>query len=165
MNSLVAEVKLSSYGKRRTAEAMYHKGCNFVAASVLLSQKGGYQYVVLHLLCQGVEIVLKSLLLFKDFDKYQRIIKKKIGHDLEKVAKAVIKEFRPKGIDDNLRKEIRKLNNMYSSHVLRYGDVVDLVIDPDTIECNLLLKKIVAVMKVTHKNLGLIKANKPNQGN
>ena len=150
------------YSKRKIAEAMYHKGRNFLAASVLLSKKGGYQYVVLHLLCQGIEIVLKSLLLFKDFDKYQRKIEKEIRHDLEKAMNEVVKEFRPKGINNNVKIQLCKLNEMYKTHVLRYGDIVDLLLDPNTIECNLVLRKILAVLKVTEKHLRLDKTMKLN---
>jgi hypothetical protein len=57
---------LSRDGKQEIAAAMYVKGKNFLGAAMLLRQKGGYEYVVLHLMCQGIEITLKAFLLFKD---------------------------------------------------------------------------------------------------
>ena len=55
--------RLTIHGKRLVAESMYAKGKGFLGAALLLRREGGYGYVVLQLLCQGVEITLKALLL------------------------------------------------------------------------------------------------------
>ena len=47
---------LAPEGKRMVAETMYAKGQAFVIAAALLRRNGGYEYAVLHLLCQGVEV-------------------------------------------------------------------------------------------------------------
>ena len=78
--------RLTIHGKRMVAESMYAKGKSFLAAAVLLRQCGGYEYVVLHLICQGVEITLKALLLFKNYGHYRGQLKKPLSHDLTKLV-------------------------------------------------------------------------------
>ena len=68
--SALGTATLTVHGKRMVAESMYVKGKVFLGAAVLLRQKGGYEFVVLHLLCQGIEVVLKGLLLAIDYDKF-----------------------------------------------------------------------------------------------
>src|ERR1041384_7014685 len=157
------------------AEALFFRGCNFVAAAVLLRQKGGYDYVVLHLLCQGVEIILKSLLLLQDYDQYRKVIKDKMGHDLEKLIKEVSSEygstnFLGKSVTEkkkmnrvyknhlirfrgNIVTEIKELNGLYKAHLLRYGGNIDILIDPKTIKSNLTLKKITQVVRVVRRGI------------
>ncbi len=67
--------RLTIHGKRMVAELMYAKGKSFIGAVLLLRQRQGYEYVVLHLFCQGIEITLKGLLLIKDYDKYKGKLK------------------------------------------------------------------------------------------
>jgi hypothetical protein len=62
--------KLAPAGKRFVAESMYQKGKSFLGAALELHTKPGHEYVTLHLLCQGIENLLKGLLLLKAFDKY-----------------------------------------------------------------------------------------------
>ena len=64
-----AALRPTPYAKRLMADGHYRRGQHFIAAAILLRQHGGHEYVVLHLLCQGVEIVLKAILLLRDFDK------------------------------------------------------------------------------------------------
>jgi hypothetical protein len=71
----------SWHGRRLIAASMYQKGKHFVLAALLLRQKGGYEYVVLHLLCQGIEITLKALLLSADYDTHRPKLRS-YGHDL-----------------------------------------------------------------------------------
>jgi hypothetical protein len=62
---------LSNAGKQEIAKSMFHKGCAFLGAYVLLRQNDKSEpteYVALQNLCQSVEVILKSLLLFKDYD-------------------------------------------------------------------------------------------------
>jgi len=71
---------------------MYVKGKNFLGAAILLRQKGGYEYVVLHLMCQGVEVTLKALLLLKNYKRYEPKLKK-YGHRLMPLVADVLAEF------------------------------------------------------------------------
>ena len=83
---------LTLHGGRYIAHALYSKGRSFMGASVLLKDHGGDEYVALHLLCQGIEIVLKALLLELDYKKYDKL-QRKYGHDLQKVISAAIDAF------------------------------------------------------------------------
>jgi hypothetical protein len=85
------EVKLkpTEFTNRQIALAMYGKGKSFIKAGVLLDQRDGEGYVVLYLLCQGIEIVLKAILLMKDYDThYPKMTRRGYGHNLEKLADA-----------------------------------------------------------------------------
>jgi hypothetical protein len=70
----------------------YQKGRYFIGAALLLRKHGGDEYVVLHLLCQGVEIVLKALLLLHDFDKYRTLLK---GYGHAAVASRATAQMKP----------------------------------------------------------------------
>jgi hypothetical protein len=83
---------MTQAGERETARQYYKKGCHFVAAAILLDQKDGDFYVVLHLLCQGLEIITKALLLLKDFDKYQPLVEK-YRHRLYPLVSDALAEF------------------------------------------------------------------------
>jgi hypothetical protein len=73
-----ALLSLAPYAKLVDADSMYLKGKAFIGAAVLLQRhqrelqasSDDTEYVFLHLLCQGIELVLKGLLLRKDYDKY-----------------------------------------------------------------------------------------------
>ncbi len=138
---------LTLYGKRRIAQAMYVKGKHFLGAALLLQRQGGYEAVVLHLLCQSVELVLKAALLFSDYDKYRRQLKP-LGHNLEKLATVTTAAFGTHVPFAGLVGELKQLNGLYATHSLRYGTAYDLLVDPATIPYGRVLKKIVAVIRL-----------------
>lgn len=59
------------YAERLMGMLQFRKGAHFIGAALLLRQHGGEEYVVLHNLCQGLELIIKGLLLVKDFDSYR----------------------------------------------------------------------------------------------
>jgi len=132
--------KLSLYSKKKIAHAWFHRGTNFLLAAKLLEEKGGYHYVVLHLICQGLEIIIKSLLLMQNYDKYKPKLKG-MGHDLiksvEELNEFVVKTMK---IDDDTIRELEKLNGFYRQHYLRYGNLLDIFKDPKTIPSDLVMK-------------------------
>jgi hypothetical protein len=138
----------TSYTKQKIAESMYRKGKSFVLAGLLLRREAGYEYVVLHLLCQGIEIILKSLLLHKDYDKYLPIIKKSIGHDIIKASNAVIAAYHRRRLSLEIHAELDQLNNLYKQHRLRYASGYDILVDPHTISSAKVIRKIVRVVKL-----------------
>jgi hypothetical protein len=143
---------LSLYGKRQLALAMYDRGRHFLGASILLRRHGGPSYVVVHLFCQGAEIILKSLLLLRDYDSYKPKLKK-VGHNLEVIMEAVADEFGMRPARQGLRDEVRKLNSFYKDHYTRYASPLDLLIDPSTIEYGQALHRLGAVLRLMHKRL------------
>lgn len=143
----------TTHGKRLMALAFYHRGKSFIGAAVLLErQTGSDKYVVLHLLCQGVEIILKALLLLLDYDKYIKQ-QHRHGHDLKNVVSVAIKAFGLHPMRPALAQEIQALNNYYSNHLLRYDGLHDIFIDPATIESGRMLRRIAAVIRLAEREI------------
>src|SRR5262245_7718972 len=130
---------LSLAGKKLVAESMYAKGRSFLGAAILLRREQGDEYVVLTLICQGVEIILKALLPHRDYNKFQPKLNK-LGHNLEKIAAAVITEFSVRPLNTAVGGELKTLNSLYSQHYLRYGTGYDILVDPATIPSGLVLR-------------------------
>lgn len=158
ITSTSGNLQLSAHGKRLVAESMYTKGKSFLGAAILLRQKGGYEYVVLHLLCQGIEIVLKGLLLAVDYDTYNPQLKKPLGHDLLKITDAVTKAAGLPALRPRIRTEMESLNQLYSRHLLRYGSGYDILVDPSTIPSRLVLRRMVALLRLVERK-GLIRVD------
>jgi hypothetical protein len=144
---------LTLEAKRQIAERMYLKGKQFLAAAVLLDKQGGFGFVVLHLVCQGIEIMLKAILLFRDPYEYEPRLKK-IGHDLEKLARTVVKECGVRRLSQDLEAELKALNTLYSRHLLRYGSILDVIMDPAAVQSRLVMRKTWAVVRLTDRYIG-----------
>jgi hypothetical protein len=119
--------RLTNHGKKAVAQAMFHKGKNFLAASVLLERKNGFHDVVLHLLGQGLEIIQKALLLARDFNHYSAKLLKPLGHDLIRGYEAVRSAFKFRAPRKRLKEQLDALNIYYRQHLLRYGGVHDVL--------------------------------------
>jgi len=142
--------KLTTHGKRMVTESMYAKGNAFLGAAILLRQMGGYEYVVLHLICQGIEITLKGLLLAIDYDRFRPELKR-LSHNLLAVAEAVISVVGLAPMRPHLKSELEGLNRLYSQHLLRYGSVHDILVDPKTIPSKIVLRRMVAVLRLVKR--------------
>ncbi len=142
----------TSYTKLERTKNMYKRGCSFALAAHHLKKEGGDKFVVLHLICQSIELILKSFLLYKDYDKYISKMKK-INHDLEKAVKKVITEF---GVGNKMSPstadELKSLNFYYMNHILRYGIKYDLLIDPETIPIDNVLKKLNSTIRLANRS-------------
>lgn len=141
---------LTIHGKRMVAESMYVKGKSFIGAALLLRRRQGYEYVVLHLLGQGIEITLKGLLLIKNYDKYKGKLKK-FGHNIENLVEVARKEFIVHSMRPALEAELKQLSSLYSSQRLRYGTFYDVLVNPETIQSRLTLRKITAVVRLADR--------------
>ncbi|PIT03047.1 hypothetical protein TSA1_21530 [Bradyrhizobium nitroreducens] len=143
---------LTDHGRKLIASALYSKGRSFVGASILLRKNGGDEYVVLHLLCQGLEIILKALLLFLDYKKYDKL-QRKLGHDLNKVICAAIEGYHLHPLRPALDAEVKALSNLYSKHFLRYAGLQDIFIAPNSIEGERTLRRLAAVLRLANRAL------------
>jgi hypothetical protein len=149
---------LTNSGKKLMAARGYEKGKAFIGASLLLSRKGSaenFEYVSLHLLCQGVEIILKSLLLFQDFNKYYPMLqdKRKLkNHDLCKIAEEACRaykiRFRPA-----VKTELKELSVRFASGDLRYPGLYDIFIAPSTIPHRNIFRWIAAIVRIANREL------------
>jgi hypothetical protein len=132
---------------------MYLKGKNFLGAALLLRRNGGYEYVVLHLICQGLEVVLKGLLLLKDFKKYEPKLKEKYGHNLVRLADDVLHTFQLRPLRPALRTELQALSSLYAKQLLRYGTVYDIFVNANTVASSLVLRRFEAGVRLAEREL------------
>ena len=144
---------LSTHGRRVVAESMYEKGKSFIGAALLLRQRRGYEYVVLHLLCQGIEITLKGLLLMKNYDNHAGKLRHHYGHKIMVLAEAATSEFDVRPMRPALTAELEMLSTLYSRHRLRYGTVYDVLVNPATISSTLALRKMRAVIRLADRHV------------
>ena len=136
-------------------KAMYLRGKQFFLAAYLLYEKIGKEYAFLHLLCQGLEITLKSALLYKDYDKNKIQLSKPLGHNLDKILKLYLLEYGIKRIDKRISSEIIELNSFYKTHRMRYASTVDILIDPKTIKTTWSIKLIARLVKSFDKEFDI----------
>jgi hypothetical protein len=95
---------------------MYAKGKSFLGAAILLRDQKGYEFVVLHLVCQGIEVLLKGLLLVVDYDKFKPELKK-LGHNLLRIVDAASQVADLRSLRSPVRIELEGLNRLYSRHL------------------------------------------------
>ena len=143
------------HAKRRISEAMYLRGKGFVGAALLLQKQGGYEFVSLHLLCQGIEIVLKALLLLHDYDRYKPRMgrRKGFGHDLVHLEHEVRAIFGIGSGSNALSDELNGLNGFFAKHQLRYASLIDILVDPRFIPVGSVIRQLHFVMKWTDRRL------------
>ncbi len=70
---------------------MYAKGKAFLGAAIPLRQQLEYEFVVLYLMCQGIEILLKGVLLVLDYNEYKPKLKTELGHNLVRIVQVASK--------------------------------------------------------------------------
>jgi len=152
-------MQLSQHAKTMIAQAMLVRGSNFLAAAILLKKHGGYQYVVLHLLCQGLEIIQKALLLSYDYGRFIKKLRDRseLGHDLLKGANAIVACYRLRPMKPELENELKMLNGYYADHLLRYASAVDILIDARSIPYDHVLRRAASLVR-----LGRRKTPSPN---
>lgn len=152
------QVSATPHAKRKMGAQFYGKGTDFIRAAILLRGLGRDEYVVLQLLCQGIELVMKGLLLVKDYDKYQPKLggprtKGSYGHDLLPLAEDALAEFNLKQLQPAVLQELRALNGWYSGHLFRYGLLQAILINPTTIQSHLVLHRIFVAMRPADRHL------------
>jgi hypothetical protein len=143
---------ITPFGQRLAAERWYAKGANFTGAALLLRREGGYEPVVLHLMCQGIEIVLKACLLLSSYDIHHPKLRT-YGHDLESLASAATQEFGLGPMKPALADQLHALNSLYRGHVLRYASFSDVVVDFGKTPSDLVLRRMAAVLRLAQRKL------------
>lgn len=143
---------LTLFGRRKSAEAMDAKGVAFLGAALLLERKGGHEFVVLYLLCQGIEVVLKSVLQLKDYGRYTPELKR-LGHRLDRLAERAVTEFNLKPLSKALADELRTLTTLYCGHLLRYGSAYDFLRGPAPVPCDRVWRRTAAVLRLAEREM------------
>jgi hypothetical protein len=139
------------YGKRLIAFAMCENGKSFIGAAILLRQHGSDEYPVLHLICQGIEVLGKGLLLVANYEKYQPLLRR-YGHNLVKVTKAIENELGVKILNPTIMQELDKLNGLYSNHHFRYASGINVLVDAKSISSSKVLRRTTALMRLAARN-------------
>ena len=96
---------------------------------------------------------MKGLLLFRNFERYKAMLKKPLGHNLNKLIKTVIEEFPVRPLTKKHMQEIDQLSKLYSNHILRYGNGYDILVNPSTIPSELTLRKITAIIRLSERHI------------
>jgi hypothetical protein len=149
-------VTLSLYGKKLIARVQFDKGRAFVGAALLLkphTQNESYKYVYLHLVCQGIELILKGLLLAKDYNNYRPKLKKKFGHDIISLAKVTLCEFSLNPLTPEIERDLSYLSQQFSAHSLRYSSAHDIFINPNSIAINPVMRRLGACIRLAMRHL------------
>jgi len=149
----------TQHTKNLIAEAEYAKGKAFLGAALLLRQRGNSKadiYVSLHLLCQGVELILKSVLLGLDYDRFHPQLATKLRHNLLKIADEVHTAIGMAPLNPSLARELHHLDQAFSTHRLRYASAYDVLVNPDSISYAKTLRRTAALVRIIQRNGGLI---------
>lgn len=140
-------------GRDRIAFGMSEKGRAFVGSAMLLKQHGGSEFVVLHLLCQGIEILGKGYLLSVDYDTYTLDrLRKKYGHDLLKLLREVEKVSGLSLLKGPVHGQVQELSALYSDNRLRYGSGFDVLTYPGTASSSAVLRRLAAVLRYADRS-------------
>jgi len=145
---------LTPDAKRLIADAMYLKGKAFIAAGLLVRERVASEhteYVFLHLLCQGIEMLMKGLLLLKDYDQNVARLERPISHNLVKAVTATSAAYGLKSMRMGVETELTGLSDLYSKHLLRYGSVLDILVDPRTIPRGKVIHRLRAAIRLAER--------------
>ena len=146
---------LTAYGKSRIARIQFDKGCAFVGSALLLkphAQNESYKYVYMHLVCQGIELILKGLLSSKSYNQY-RSKDRNFGHDIVLISEIALKEFNLNPLEPKLHGNLKILSDLFSEHKLRYSSINDIFIDPNSIVIDPVLRRLGAVVRLALRHL------------
>jgi hypothetical protein len=147
--------KLTAHGKFLIALSMYQKGKALLGASILLRKHHtgeATEYVALHIFCQGLETLLKGLLLLHNYGLFQpRLIK--LGHRLPNLIEVASQAYKLKPMSRPLLTEVTNLGKFYAAERLRYGSGVDIFISPHSIESRRVQRRIYAVIRLSERQL------------
>jgi hypothetical protein len=157
-----AALRPTRHAQQLMAKLFYDRGQHFIAAACLLRQKGGDEYVVLHLFCQGLEIILKALLLIRDWKKYYPLLQNRYRHNLRPVVSDALTEFCLKPLRPPISQELNELDKLYHTQALRYGFLNSVFTDPSTIPNKLVVRRIGAVIRLAKRELARAAAQRPS---
>lgn len=157
-NYSARKMMISDYAKGEIAKWMLFRGHSFLKSAILLKQSGGSKDVELYNICQGLEVVLKSFLLFIDYDKYKPLLPKQkvFGHNLISLTNEVITVYNVKPLTPGELEELETLNKYYINHYLRYAGVHDIFFPSTNIEYGFVCMRILAAIKLAEKKLSVI---------
>lgn len=138
---------------------MYLKGIAFLRASALLyanDRSEPSDYVSLHLLCQGIELILKGFLMLRDYAAYpaKKLSRSPFGHDLQRLLDETLKAYGLKPIRGAaFNAQFTALAQHFGGHELRYAGVLDIFIAPNSIPRVAVWRKVAAAVRLAEREL------------
>ncbi len=129
---------------------MVQRGVDFVACAMWLKKEGGHGYVWRHNLGQAIELILKGVLLLKDFDTYWPK-RRTLGHRLVALSDAAAEAFGLNAPRGALREELATLSALYERHLLRYASGLWQLVDLGTVGYDRLLRRLCAVLRLLRR--------------
>lgn len=133
---------------------MFQKGRSFVLAGGLVKAYEGHRFVYLHLLCQGIECIGKSLLLEHDYKQYEPKLRIHFGHDLEALINEVNKNSGKALFTPSAMTELTQLNTYYKRHSLRYGAAIDFDDEARVVSADNLHRELVQSLTALNAKFG-----------
>ncbi len=160
----LARRALRKYGKQEVTEetrqreneiaiATLKKGENFIRTALLLRKNNSEENVVLSMICQGIENILKGLLLVKDFVRYEPLLRRKFGKNLLRLYYRTRKEYNISNLDARAVNELQILAYLYKNQFLHYGHLINLLNDDKAFESGHLLKKLFQILAYVKKRI------------
>jgi hypothetical protein len=129
------------------------KGENFIRTALLLRKNNSEENVVLSMICQGIENILKGLLLSKDYVRYEPLLRRKFGKNLLRLYYRTRKEYGISNLDPRAVNELQILAYLYKNQFLHYGHLINLLNDDKAFESGHLLKKLFQIIGYVKKKL------------
>jgi hypothetical protein len=114
------------------------KGENFIRTALLLRKNNSEENVVLSMICQGIENILKGLLLAKDYVRYEPLLRKK---------------YQIKKLDARAVNELQILAYLYKNQFLHYGHLINLLNDDKAFESGHLLRKLFQILAYVKRKI------------
>jgi len=144
----------SLFIKRMTARRTFTMGVEFVSAGMFLRRQNQKSSASLHLLCQGMELILKSLLLDKDYDNFKKKIRsQRDQHDLYSLAEMVEAEYHYKKVRPRLKAQLKELSDLYRRNRLRYPNTLFSFGYHLWLDTDLVFWKLVAVARLARRTI------------
>ena len=155
---------LRKYGKQEVSEETQQrekevavdtlkKGENFIRTALLLRKNNSDENVVLSMICQGIENILKGLLLAKDYVRYEPLLKRKFGKNLLRLYYRTKKEYRISNLDARAVNELQILAYLYKNQFLHYGHLINLLNDDKAFESGHLLRKLFQILAYVKRKI------------
>ena len=129
------------------------KGENFIRTALLLRKNNSDENVVLSMICQGIENILKGLLLSKDYVRYEPLLRRKFGKNLLRLYYRTRKEYGISNLDARAVNELQILAYLYKNQFLHYGHLINLLNDDKAFESGHLLRKLFQILAYVKKKL------------
>jgi DNA polymerase III delta prime subunit len=129
------------------------KGENFIRTALLLRKNNSDENVVLSMICQGIENILKGLLLAKDYVRYEPLLRRKFGKNLLRLYYRTRKEYKIKNLNARAVNELQILAYLYKNQFLHYGHLINLLNDDKAFESGHLLKKLFQILAYVKKRI------------